>query len=72
MSKAITFETTGGPEVVRCVDVNVVDPGDGQVRLTHTAVGLIFIDTYHRTVLYPLELPSVRSRECRGSGKFGA
>ena len=58
MSKAITFETTGGPEVLRWVDVEVGDPGDGQVRLRHTAVGLNFIDTYHRTGLYPLELPS--------------
>ena len=58
MSKAITFETTGGPEVLRWVDVEVGEPGDGQVRLRHTAVGLNFIDTYHRTGLYPLELPS--------------
>jgi NADPH2:quinone reductase len=66
MSKAITFETTGGPEVLRWVDVEVGDPGDGQVRLRHTAVGVNYIDTYHRSGLYPLELPSGIGLEAAG------
>ena len=58
MSKAITFETTGGPEVLRWTEVEVGEPDEGRVRLRHTAVGLNYIDTYHRRGLYPLELPS--------------
>ncbi|HEV8262734.1 MAG TPA: quinone oxidoreductase [Burkholderiales bacterium] len=58
MSKAIRFHKTGGPEVLQLDDVQVGDPGDGQARVKHTATGLNFIDTYHRSGLYPLPLPS--------------
>ena len=63
MSKAIRIHRTGGPEVLVWEDVEVGDPGPGQVRLRHTAVGLNFIDTYHRSGLYPLPLPAVLGRE---------
>ena len=59
MAKAIMIRELGGPEVLRWEDVAVGRPGPGQVRLRHTAIGLNFIDTYHRTGLYPAELPTV-------------
>ncbi len=58
MSKAIRFHEPGGPEVLKWEDVDVGSPGDGQIRVRHTAVGLNYIDTYHRSGLYPLPMPS--------------
>ncbi|HKQ60427.1 MAG TPA: quinone oxidoreductase [Candidatus Polarisedimenticolaceae bacterium] len=67
MPKAIRIHRTGGPEVLVWEDVPVGDPGPGQVRLRQTAVGLNYIDTYHRTGLYPLPaLPAVLGREAAG------
>jgi NADPH2:quinone reductase len=54
---AIRIHETGGPEVLRWEEVEVGEPGPGEVRLRQTAVGLNFIDVYHRTGLYPLPLP---------------
>jgi len=56
--QAIRFHHTGGPEVLCWENVDLGEPGSGQVRVRHAAVGLNFIDTYHRTGLYPLPLPS--------------
>jgi NADPH2:quinone reductase len=53
MTKAILFDKTGGPEVLRFADVDVPQPGPGEVRLRHTAIGLNFLDTYYRSGLYP-------------------
>lgn len=64
--KAITFDHTGGPEVLKYVDVDVPPPGDGHVRIRHTAIGLNFIDTYHRSGLYPVPLPSGIGLEAAG------
>jgi len=58
MTKAVRFHKTGGPEVLVYEDVTVGDPGEGQARVRNTAIGLNFIDTYHRSGLYPLALPS--------------
>ncbi|MBK8524236.1 MAG: quinone oxidoreductase [Betaproteobacteria bacterium] len=58
MVQAIRFHETGGPEVLRWESVEVGEPAPGQARVRHVAVGLNFIDTYHRTGLYPLPLPS--------------
>lgn len=58
MEHAIRFETTGGPEVLQWVEVDLPDPGPGEVRLRTHAVGLNFIDVYHRTGVYPAQLPS--------------
>ncbi|MCF8482965.1 MAG: quinone oxidoreductase [Rhodospirillum sp.] len=58
MAHAIRIEKAGGPEVMRMVEVDLPDPGPGQVRIRQTAVGLNYIDTYHRSGLYPLPLPS--------------
>ncbi|WP_439544903.1 quinone oxidoreductase family protein [Sandarakinorhabdus sp.] len=56
--KAIRIEATGGPDVMQWQDITLPPPGPGEVRIRHTAIGLNFIDTYHRSGLYPLGLPS--------------
>ncbi len=58
MSRAIRFHQTGGPEVLRLEETEAGSPGPGQALVRHTAIGVNFIDTYHRTGLYPLPLPS--------------
>jgi NADPH2:quinone reductase len=58
MVQAIRFEKTGGPEVLIWQQVSVDKPGPGQVRLKHKAVGLNYIDTYQRSGLYQVPLPS--------------
>ncbi|MCW5625891.1 MAG: quinone oxidoreductase [Burkholderiales bacterium] len=58
MTKAVRFHKAGGPEVLVYEDVEVGAPAEGQAKVRHTAVGLNFIDTYHRSGLYPLPLPS--------------
>lgn len=64
--KAIRIERPGGPEVMQLVDVDLPPPGPGEVRIRHTAIGLNFIDTYHRGGLYPLKLPSGLGLEAAG------
>jgi NADPH2:quinone reductase len=66
MPKAIRFYQTGGPEVLQWEDVSVGEPGAGEARVRHTAIGVNFIDTYHRTGLYPLPLPSGLGGEAAG------
>lgn len=67
MPHAIVLSETGGPENLRWQEVSVGEPGPGQVRLRHTAIGLNFIDVYHRTGLYPLPvLPAVIGLEAAG------
>ena len=56
--KAIRFHKTGGPNVLQWEDVEVGAPGPGQVKLKATAIGLNYIDTYHRSGLYPVPLPA--------------
>ncbi len=58
MSKAIRFHRTGGPEVLQMDEVSVGEPGPNEARVRNTAIGLNYIDTYHRSGLYPLPLPS--------------
>lgn len=58
MSNAIRIEATGGPEVLCCVDVPDAAPGPGEARVRNAAIGVNYIDVYHRTGLYPLPLPS--------------
>lgn len=67
MTKAIRFHQPGGPEVLTWDDIDVGDPGPGQIRLRHTVVGLNYIDTYHRSGLYPLPLPSGLGMEAAGT-----
>jgi NADPH2:quinone reductase len=66
MPKAIRFHKPGGPEVLVYEDVAVGDPGPNEARVRHTAIGLNFIDTYHRSGLYPLPLPSGVGSEAAG------
>ena len=66
MPHAIRFHKTGGPEVLQWEDVNVPAPGPGEIQIRHKAVGLNYIDTYHRTGLYPLPLPSGIGLEAAG------
>lgn len=67
MPNAIVLNATGGPEALQWQPVAVGEPGPGQVRLRHTAIGLNFIDVYHRTGLYPLpSLPAVIGLEAAG------
>ena len=58
MARVARFETVGGPEVIQWVDIDLPAPGPGEVRFRSTAVGLNFIDTYHRRGIYPAPLPS--------------
>jgi NADPH:quinone reductase len=64
--KAIRIEAQGGPEAMQWQDLTLLPPGPGEVRLRHTAIGLNFIDTYHRSGLYPLPLPSGLGLEAAG------
>jgi len=68
MPKAMRMHNTGGPEVLRWEEVPVSSPGPGEVRLRHSAVGLNYIDVYHRTGLYPLPggLPATPGMEGAG------
>jgi NADPH2:quinone reductase len=66
MAHAIRFEKTGGPDVLAWQTVEVGKPGQGQVRLRHRAVGLNYIDTYQRSGLYQLPLPSGLGSEGAG------
>jgi NADPH2:quinone reductase len=64
--RAIRFEKTGGPEVLKLVDVETPAPGPGQALVRHEAIGVNFIDTYHRSGLYPVKLPSGLGSEAAG------
>ena len=66
MTKAIRIHETGGPEVLKWEDVDLTEPGEGEVRLKHTAIGLNFIDCYQRSGLYPVELPLTLGTEAAG------
>ena len=66
MEKAIRFYEAGGPEVLRLEDVAVGEPGPGEVRLRHVAVGLNFADTYFRNGTYPIPLPAGMGVEAAG------
>ncbi len=66
MTHAIRFHHTGGPEVLQWEAVDVPPPGAGEARVRHHAVGLNYIDTYHRSGLYPVALPSGIGLEAAG------
>jgi NADPH2:quinone reductase len=66
MTKAVRFHKTGGPEVLQLDDVAVGAPGQGQVRVRHTAIGVNFVDTYQRSGLYPMQLPQAAGNEGAG------
>jgi len=66
MPKAIRYHQQGGPEVLQLDEVAVGEPGPGQVRIRHTAVGVNFVDIYQRSGLYPMQLPQVAGNEGAG------
>ncbi len=66
MAKAVRYHKQGGPEVLQLDDVQVGDPGPGQVRIRHTAIGVNFVDTYQRSGLYPMQLPATAGNEAAG------
>ena len=66
MPKAIRIQKNGGPEVLTWEDVTLGSPGPGEVRVRHEAVGLNYIDTYHRGGLYPVPLPTGLGSEAAG------
>jgi NADPH2:quinone reductase len=67
MPKAIVIQSFGGPEVMSWQDVEVGAPAPGEARIRQSAAGLNFIDTYHRSGLYPLQLPSGLGTEGAGT-----
>jgi NADPH2:quinone reductase len=66
MVKAVRIEQTGGPEQLKLVELEVGDPGAGEIRVRHHAIGLNYIDVYHRTGLYPMALPARIGMEAAG------
>jgi len=66
MAKAIRINKTGGPEVLQLEEVQVGDPGPGQARVRHTAIGVNYLDTYQRSGLYPMPLPMGAGNEAAG------
>ena len=64
--KAIVFDKPGPASVMHMVDIELAPPGPGEVQIRHTAIGLNFIDTYHRSGLYPVSLPSGIGLEAAG------
>lgn len=67
MARTVIIEETGGPEVMKIVDLEVGDPGPGQIRVRHAACGLNFIDVYQRNGLYKLDLPHALGMEAAGT-----
>ena len=66
MSKSVIINKNGGPEVLELKEVNVGSPGPDEIKVTNYAIGLNYIDTYHRSGLYPLPLPSGIGLEAAG------
>ena len=66
MSKAVIIEKHGGPEELKIVDVQVGEPGPGEIRIRHKAIGLNFIDVYQRSGLYQLPMPLQLGMEASG------
>ena len=58
MPKSIIIHEQGGPEVLKLESTNVASPGPEEIKVKNTAIGLNFIDTYHRSGLYKIKLPS--------------
>ena len=68
MARVAFIEKIGGPEVIQWHDVELPPPGEGEVWMRNTAVGLNYIDTYHRSGVYPVDLPS--GQDPAGSGSL--
>ena len=66
MTRIVKIDKTGDPEVLKLETVNLEKPAPEEVTIEHKAIGLNFIDTYHRSGLYPVELPSELGIEASG------
>ncbi|RYY27043.1 MAG: quinone oxidoreductase [Sphingomonadales bacterium] len=66
MARIAQIQATGGPEQIEWIDVDLPAPGPGEVRIRHTAIGLNYIDTYHRRGIYPVTLPAQLGVEAVG------
>ena len=66
MAKSIVIKKNGGPEVLELQDIEIKSPGPDEIKVTNHAIGLNYIDTYHRSGLYPLPLPSGIGVEAAG------
>ena len=66
MPKSIVIKKNGGPDVLELQDINVGSPGPDEIKVTNHAIGLNYIDTYHRSGLYPIKLPSGIGLEAAG------
>ncbi len=66
MPKSIIINNNGGPEVLKLQDINIGSPGPDEIKVTNHAIGLNYIDTYHRSGLYPVKLPSGIGLEAAG------
>ncbi len=66
MTRTVRVRELGGPEVLCLEDVTLADPGQGEARVRHTAIGLNYIDVYHRNGTYPVELPAPMGSEAAG------
>ena len=64
--KSIKVTNTGGPEVLKLEDITLEKPGEDEVQIEHVSIGLNYIDTYHRSGLYPLQLPTGIGMEAAG------
>ena len=64
--KAVKIKKNGGPEVLDVEEISLKKPTKGEVLIEHTAIGLNYIDTYHRSGLYPLTMPSGLGMEASG------
>ena len=66
MVKTAIIEAAGGPDAFKLVDWEVGEPGPGEIRIRHEAIGLNFIDVYQRSGLYPLKFPHAMGMEAAG------
>ena len=66
MPKSIIIKKNGSPEVLELLDIKVGSPGPDEIKVTNRAIGLNYIDTYHRSGLYPVQLPSGIGLEAAG------
>ena len=64
--KAVKIERNGGPEVIKIEEITLDKPGNDEVLIEHVAIGLNYIDNYHRSGLYPLKLPTGIGLEASG------
>src|ERR671922_1246192 len=66
MAKAVRYHKQGGPEVLQVEETPVGEPGPGQARVRHKAIGVNCVDTYQRSGLYPMQLPATAGNEGAG------